>query len=103
ALRPAPGLSRIPDPGSRIPSPGLEIAARHVLASYKNLPVLGDPNLDTGDRSSHRTLAGLEGMIQRDDRRSLREPVTLNDSKSEASPELLDFRGKWGWPHHERT
>ena len=69
----------------------VEVAARHVLAADEDLAVVGDLDLDAGDRLADGALGRMERMVQRDDRRRLGEAVTLNDDKAQASPERLEL------------
>ena len=68
----------------------LEVAARDVLAAHEDLAVVGDADLDAGDRRADRSLARLERVVQRDDRRGFGEAVALDDGEPHAPPELLE-------------
>ena len=67
------------------------VPGRHVLAPHQDLAVVGDADLDAGDRGPNRSLARLERMIQRDDRRGFGEAVSLDHRETHAPPELFEL------------
>ena len=70
----------------------LVISARHVLAAHENLAVVCNAHFDAFDRCADRSLACLERVIERDDRRGFREAIALNNGEADAPPELLEVR-----------
>src|SRR5205823_10971614 len=68
------------------------VAARHVLAAHENLAVVCNTHFDAFDRCADRSLACLERVIERDDRRGFREAIALNNGEADAPPELLEVR-----------
>ena len=78
------------------------IPARHVFPSHQDLAVVGDAHLDAFDRRADRSLARLERMIQRDDRRRLGQAVSLDDGEPHAPPELLEVRRQRRGAHDKR-
>src|SRR6185503_21117558 len=70
------------------------IPARDVFATHENLAVLRDADLDALDWSAHRPFAGLERMVERDDRRGLRQAVPLDHREAHPAPELFEIRRK---------
>src|SRR5205814_818690 len=67
---------------------GVVIAGRDILAANQDLSVRRDLHLDACNRLPHGAAARMERMVQRYDRRCLSQPVSLNDEKSQARPEL---------------
>src|SRR5262249_28729618 len=80
----------------------LVVPTRHVLSAHEDLAIVGDADLDALDRRTDRSLARLEWMVQRDDRRGFGEAVTLHDHEAKASPEFFDIRRERRSADHER-
>src|SRR6185295_15956454 len=78
------------------------IARRDVFAAHEDLAIVGDVDLDAADRRAHRPLAGLERMVERDDRRGFGEAVALDHDKPEAAPELFHVWRQRRGTNHER-
>src|SRR6266571_4934 len=69
-----------------------EVAARHVFAAHENFAVVCNAHFDACDRRADRSLARLERVIERDDRRGFGEAVALNNGEADAPPELFEVR-----------
>src|SRR5690349_1640523 len=93
-MEPAVGVEYVAvSAGIRDPGAGIRravVTAGDVLAPHENLAILCDADLDAGDRRADRSLAGLEWMIERDDRRRLGEAVPLDHREAHTPPELLE-------------
>ena len=68
---------------------GVVVAAGDVAAAHQDLAVVGDGDLDAGDRLAHGPAPGAEGMVEGDDRRGLGQAVALDDQEPEPRPERL--------------
>ena len=71
-----------------------EIFERDVFAADENLSVLGELYLLGSDRFANRSTLRVEGMIRRDERARLREPVALDEHESEPPPQRFVFGGE---------
>src|SRR5262249_45526103 len=80
----------------------VEVALRHVLATDQNLAVGSDFHLHAADRLADRSLFRVERMIERDDRCSFGEPVSLDHDESEFAPERFEVRVEWSGADDER-
>ena len=74
----------------------VEVPARDVLAAHEDLAIVGNLDLDAGDRLADGTLRGVERMVQGDDRRRLGQPIALDDDKTRAVPRRLRARDRAG-------
>ena len=50
----------------------VEVAAGHVLAAHEDFAIVGDFDFDAADGFADAAFAGVEGMIERDDRARFR-------------------------------
>src|SRR4029079_9101247 len=68
------------------------VPACDVLSAYEDFAVVGNPDLYVGHWLSPRAARGPQRVIERDNRRRLRQAISLDDGKSQASPERFEFR-----------
>ena len=78
------------------------VPAGDVLAANENLSVVGDPQLDAGDRGADGSLAHPERVVERDDGRRLGQSIALHHREPHAAPELFEIGRQRGGAHDER-
>ena len=74
----------------------------HVVAAYEDLSVVGNPDLDAGDRSAHGPAPRPKRVVEGDDGRRLGQAVALDDQEPESRPERLHLRIEGRRPDDER-
>ena len=67
----------------------LPIPSSHIGAAHQDLAVLVELHLAPFQHLADRALAGMEGMVQRNQRRGFRQPIALDDDETQPPPELL--------------
>ena len=67
------------------------VAGHHQLAAHQDLAVLGDADLDVGERRADRVELGAVGAVARDDRRRLGLAVALQQAHAERREEHGDL------------
>src|SRR5690242_3096819 len=77
------------------------ISRGHVFTANENFPIFSDLHFHSCDWFADRSLAGMERMVERDDRRGFGQSVTLNHQKSELAEERFQFRGQRRRAHNE--
>src|SRR5882672_728882 len=65
------------------------ISAGYAAAAYEDLAVIGEFEFASGQDFADRAAAGLKRMIQADQRRGFRQPVSLDHGISQSMPEFF--------------
>src|SRR5271165_2703637 len=75
--------------GDRLQFGAAPVAAGYAAATYQNFSVVRQFYFASGQNLANRAAAGVEGMIQADQRSCFGQPVSLNHGVSQAMPEVF--------------